>query len=192
MYSIETFQTELEQLSQRLQETQLLSKERLGNDIPFWIFHYPPEYELFVRAYFPRIEKGLRGKDVLHLNIFQVLIEMLEKDNLLSRLESVEQKLGSSKVREVLAVSLSQDRIANYLAQHYQLQEQDLVMISGIGMAWPLLRGHELLSALQDVMGATPMILFYPGNYDGHALTPFGKVASNNYYRAFILNSLIG
>jgi hypothetical protein len=31
-----------------------------------------------------------------------------------------------------------------------------------MGNAWPLVRGHELMSALQDVMGFTPLLMFYP------------------------------
>lgn len=60
-------------------------------------------------------------------------------------------------------------------------------MLSGLGNAWPLVRGHELLSALQDVMGSTPLVLFYPGEYNGQDLQMFGKIESRNYYRAFKL-----
>jgi hypothetical protein len=50
-----------------------------------------------------------------------------------------------------------------------------------------LIRGHELLSALQDVMGSTPLILFYPGAYSGNDLQPLDGIESKNYYRAFKL-----
>lgn len=42
-----------------------------------------------------------------------------------------------------------------------------------MGNAWPLVRGHELMSALQDVMGFTPLLMFYPGTYSGHDLSPW-------------------
>jgi hypothetical protein len=63
----------------------------------------------------------------------------------------------------------------------------DFLLLSGLGNAWPLVRGHELLSALQGVMGNTPLILFYPGSYSGRDLHPFGMIESRNYYRAFKL-----
>ena len=36
-------------------------------------------------------------------------------------------------------------------------------------------------------MGQTPLVLFYPGRYDGQALRLFGKLTNDNYYRAFTL-----
>jgi Domain of unknown function (DUF1788) len=42
-----------------------------------------------------------------------------------------------------------------------------------------------LLNNLQPVMGNTPLLLFYPGRYDGQSLRLFGKLKNNNYYRAF-------
>jgi hypothetical protein len=36
-------------------------------------------------------------------------------------------------------------------------------------------------------MAKTPLILFYPGEYSGRDLHPFGMIDSKNYYRAFKL-----
>ena len=55
------------------------------------------------------------------------------------------------------------------------------------GSAWPLLRAHTLLNNLHTVMGQTPLVLFYPGRYDGQSLRLFGKLKNTNYYRAFKL-----
>jgi hypothetical protein len=40
---------------------------------------------------------------------------------------------------------------------------------------------------LQPVMGKTPLVLFYPGKYDGKSLKPFNRINSDSYYRAFKL-----
>jgi hypothetical protein len=62
-----------------------------------------------------------------------------------------------------------------------------------------LLRSHTLLNNLHSIMGQTPLVMFYPGRYDGVSLRLFGKttlsVGSNSsdakrqdpYYRAFRL-----
>jgi hypothetical protein len=36
-------------------------------------------------------------------------------------------------------------------------------------------------------MGETPLVLFYPGIYDGQSLSLFGQIKQDNYYRAFKL-----
>ena len=189
MYTIEQLRKDLDALPSRLLDPRFLKGESLGNEVPFWIFHYPADCELFVRAHFQSLEKALSSKNVLHLNIFEVLIEMLKRRKLLNRIEMQERRVGHLKIKELLSVPLSQSRIAEHIQKSYDLEAQDLVIISGLGVAWPLLRGHELLSALQNIMKATPLVLFYPGNYDGYSLSPFGRVDSSNYYRAFTLNS---
>ena len=68
-----------------------------------------------------------------------------------------------------------------------QPQDYDLVLMDGVGSIWPLVRAHSLLNNLQPVMGDTPLVLYYPGNYDRQVLRLFGRVDSGNYYRAFRL-----
>lgn len=186
--NIDKLRKELDLLPEQIGNESFLNGSGLGNEIPFWIFHYPAEHELFVRSYFPYIEKSLSNYTFKHLNIFQVLIDLLDERKLLDRIEAQEKRVGHQKLKERLSAPLSQDKIARFIESNVKIDQLDFMLISGLGAAWPLLRGHELLSALQDIMRATPLVLFYPGDYDGRALSPFGMVESNNYYRAFSLN----
>ncbi len=61
------------------------------------------------------------------------------------------------------------------------------MLLSGVGSVWPLMRTHSLLNNLHPVMGNTPLVMFYPGKYDQKTLRLFGKIKSDNYYRAFRL-----
>ena len=78
-------------------------------------------------------------------------------------------------------------RLAPYIVDKHKAADQDLIFISGIGSVWPLMRGHDLLNNLHALLGDTPVVLFYPGSYDGQSLSLFGRVTSSNYYRAFKL-----
>ena len=49
-------------------------------------------------------------------------------------------------------------------------EQHDLVIVSGVGSVWPLLRSHTLLNNLHPIMGKTPLVMFYPGRYDGQSL----------------------
>jgi hypothetical protein len=66
-------------------------------------------------------------------------------------------------------------------------EEADIVIMTGVGNAWPLLRSHTLLNNLHALMEKTPLVMFYPGVYDGQGLSLFGCVEDRNYYRAFRL-----
>ena len=42
------------------------------------------------------------------------------------------------------------------------------MLISGVGTVWPLMSAPiRFLSNLHPVMGQTPLVMFYPGKYDG-------------------------
>ena len=185
-------------LTQRLNEilpkitsTEFLSGKGLGNEIAFYIFDYPPEEELRIREYIellmshiPKHRPGLRVK---HINLFDFIIDYLKQRNLLERCFQMQKKQGDEAVERALQSPLKPEKLVQFFAEVVQPQDQDLVLVSGVGSVWPLVRSHSLLNNLQTVMGQTPLVMFYPGRYDGQALRLFGKIKSNNYYRAFKL-----
>ncbi|EGR2912417.1 DUF1788 domain-containing protein [Vibrio parahaemolyticus] len=186
---MKALQTRLDLILERIESPKFLKNDGLGNEIGFWVFDYPAKYELLVRDHLKHVDEKLnkRGYRFVHLNIFEVLIDMLEERGLFDRACQRELQVGVDGLRKTLAGPLSQEKVARYIADKYKPSELEFVLLSGLGSAWPLVRGHELLSALQDVMGSTPLVLFYPGEYSGRDLHPFGMIESKNYYRAFKL-----
>jgi hypothetical protein len=182
-------QARLDLVLERIDSKEFLSSDGLGNEIGFWVFDYPAQHELLVRDHVEYITEKLqnRGKKFEVLNLFQIIIDMLEARNLLERTFQREKQVGVEALIKTLKAPLSQDKIAKFIAGRYQLADMDFLILTGLGSAWPLIRGHEVLSALQDVMGSTPLMLFYPGEYSGLDLHLFGKIESQNYYRAFKL-----
>jgi hypothetical protein len=51
----------LELLKEKVQEDDFLIAKGLGNEVPFWIFDYPPEKELLVRRAIGRIASILNN-----------------------------------------------------------------------------------------------------------------------------------
>ena len=94
---------------------------------------------------------------------------------------------GDLALRKALQGPLHENKLAPVFGEIARPDENDLVLVSGIGSVWPLLRSHTLLNNLHPIMGKTPLIMFYPGRYDGQSLRLFGKLQNNNYYRAFKL-----
>jgi len=186
--SVKVLKERLNQVLEQIESPRFLSSDGLGNEIGFWIFDYPAEHELIVREELQHITKRLQKRYTFeHLNIFQEIVALLDERGLFERACAREKQVGLEALKKNLSGPLQQDKIARYLADKYNFAELDFVILSGLGNAWPLIRGHELLSALQDVMGHTPLVLFYPGTYSGLNLQPFGEVESRNYYRAFKL-----
>ncbi|MCY2967014.1 MAG: DUF1788 domain-containing protein [Planctomycetota bacterium] len=195
----------LNQILPRIITDEFLSGSGIGNEIAFYIFDYPPEDELRVRDYLrtlldhlPKQKHGLRVK---HLNLFDFILDYLRSRKLLDKAVQMQRDKGDQEVKKALTGPLNvKDKLIPYFSQVVEPHQQDLVILSGVGSVYPLLRTSSLLSNLQSVMGRTPLVVFYPGKYDQVTLRLFGKLRlsaffegegtgkkSENYYRAFKL-----
>lgn len=168
-----------------------LSGRGIGNEIAFYIFDYPPEQEVRVREqlrilleHIPKQKPNLR---VHHINLFDFVLDYLKGRNLLDRAIQKQKKDGDEALKSALIAPLHETKLASVFAEVVRPEQQDLVLMSGVGTVWPLLRSHVLLNNLHPIMGQTPLVMFYPGRYDGQSLRLFGKLKNKNYYRAFKL-----
>ena len=187
----DSFEERLNQILPRITSGEFLSGHGLGNEIAFFIFDYPPEEELRVRKHIefllehiPKQKPGLR---VAHVNLFDFVIEHLKQRKLLDKTLEIQKSKGDQYVIRQLEKILHPEKLAPLFAEQVQPADKDVVFVSGVGSVWPLMRTHTLLNNLHPVMGNTPLVMFYPGKYDGQALRLFGKIKSDNYYRAFQL-----
>jgi len=192
----------LNQILPKITSTEFLSGHGIGNEIAFHIFDYPPEDELRVREHIdfllqhiPKKKPGLR---VIHINLFDFLLDYLKERKLLQKSLDLQNTKGNTALQKALKGVLNEEKVARRFGEIAQPEAHDLVLISGVGSVFPMLRSHTLLNNLHSTMGQTPLVLFYPGNYDKMTLKLFGKTGlgghgpqdhkkTTNYYRAFRL-----
>ena len=77
---------------------------------------------------------------------------------------------------------------AKTFAQKMQYENHkigDVIVLSGVGKVFPFMRVHALLEAMQPLFNDVPILVFYPGEFDGHYVKLFNKLKANEYYRAF-------
>ena len=55
---------------------------------------------------------------------------------------------------------LKEDKLAQKLADLVDHNKTDMVILSGVAPAYPMLRTHTLLSALHPYMQDTPLLMF--------------------------------
>jgi hypothetical protein len=175
----------------RLASDEMLEGKGRGNEIGFYVFDYLPEDELKIRdaipfllQQLPRRRKGLR---VGHVNLFDLIIDHLEERKLLDKAIEQARKKGDAFLLNALSDPLDPRKIARVLEEEYPIAEYDLFLLSGAGSVFPLLRTHTLLNNLHPILKDKPLVLFFPGTYDGLSLNLFGKLEEDNYYRAFRL-----
>jgi hypothetical protein len=188
---MKTLQARLDKIMDRLLSDELLQNKGLGNEIGFYIFDYPPEYELEVRAHIEFIIRQLPKKkpnlSFVHINLFEMMVDYLKSRNLLDRAIRMQKEDGNQKLLKSLKGPLDSKQLAQVFVTQADPANQDLILVSGVGNAYPLLRSHNLLNNLHPLLGDTPLVMFYPGVYSGQGLRLFNKLKEDNYYRAFRL-----
>jgi hypothetical protein len=188
----QTFNERLNQILPKLISSDLLTNQGLGNEIGFWIFDYPPEEEMAMRAFLHDVVMPALGKHqptirAADVNLFDLVIGLLEERKILDRAIEMQRTQGNVKTLESLRRVLKEDKLAERLVTQYPIADLDLLLLWNVGAVYPMLRTHTLLSALHSHMQSTPLVMFYPGKYDGYSLRLFSKLSEDHYYRAFRL-----
>ena len=185
------FNERLDKILDRLTSDAFLQGKGLGNEIPFYAFDYPPERELEVRAHLlfllAQIPKRRPGLRFVHINLFELIVRHLKNRGFYEKALVMQQQKGDEATLKALAAPLDAGKLAAIFADEAKPADHDLVLVSGVGSAYPLLRTHNLLNNLHHHLGSTPLVLFYPGVYDGQSLRLFGTLQDKPYYRAFRL-----
>lgn len=188
------FEQRLNQVLPRLLSADVLDNRGAGGEIGFWIFDYPPEREMDMRLWLddvivPGIQKQRPELRYAVVDLFQEVIALLQERKLLDKAYEMQLRKGDDALLASLRSVLKEDRLAARLVEKHDVAQLDLLIIRGVGAVYPMLRTHTLLSALHPHMKNTPLLMFYPGRYDGLSLKLFNKLSDDNYYRAFRLVS---
>ncbi|RNI11895.1 DUF1788 domain-containing protein [Methanohalophilus sp. RSK] len=185
-----TIEERLDALEETIQSEEFLQGRGLGNEVPFWIFDYPPEKELLIRSRIPKLKENLKLKSVniLEIDLYELCLEIVTVIVPMQRILQFESDNGSDKLFEKLRLMLDPEDIQRTIKKKIDdFGDVNIIIVTGVGKAWPLVRSHSILNNLQPVVDVMPLILFYPGKYSGLDLSLFGKFKDGNYYRAFRL-----
>jgi hypothetical protein len=174
-----------------------LSKQGLGNEVPFFICPYPAEEGLSMNE--DRLDLVTRithaGVAVLDLSLYDLSLGILEERGILDQILEIERDTDKREVRELLQSVL--DPKANLIpriGEAIEATPHDVIFLSGVGEVYPYIRSHNVLNNLQSTAKDKPTVLFFPGSYThalatGASLDLFGRLHDDKYYRAFnILN----
>lgn len=183
----------LDKAEEKIQNPRFRANKGLGNEVGYYIFDYPAEQELTVRERIEYIRQKNESSDeefkVVVFDLYDITIEILKQKGYLEKCYEFEKKKGFERVTKsisnMLKITSTDGLIVKYIQE--RTPEKAIVFITGIGKCYPILRSHTILNNLHQVIDNVPVVLFYPGNYDGQELVLFGEIKDDNYYRAFKL-----
>lgn len=188
-----TLDERLDKVEAMIKKPSFRKNKGLGNEVGYYIFDYPPEQELLVRERVEYIRKKNEQSDdeyrIVVFDLYEIIIEILKEKGYLEKCYEFEKKRGFDRITKavgnMLRITAKDSLIVNYIRE--RTPEKAIVFLVGIGKCYPILRSHTVLNNLHQVIDNVPVVMFYPGKYDGQELILFGEIKDDNYYRAFKL-----
>lgn len=186
-----------EHLFEVITSQRFLTKQGLGNEVPFFICPYPAEDALSMNH--DRTDLVTRfthaGVTVLDLSLYDLSLCILKERGILDQVLEIEADTEKTELRELLQSVLDpKANVIPKIAEAIETTPHDVIFLSGVGEVYPFIRSHNVLNNLQSTAKDKPTVLFFPGSYThalatGASLDLFGRLHDDKYYRAFnILN----
>lgn len=186
-----------EHLHRVITSERFLTKQGLGNEVPFFICPFPASEGLTMiedrKDLVSRV--GHSGVRVLDLSLYDIALELLEEREILEQVLEIETDSEKSEIKDLLQGVLDPEtHLVPRIGAAIEAKPHDVIFLSGVGEVYPFIRSHNVLNNLQSTAKVAPTVLFFPGSYThalatGASLDLFGQLHDDKYYRAFnILN----
>ena len=176
----------LNNVSARLSEEAFLTNKGLSNEVGIHVFCYDPKDELTVRAFFDNLKQQDVSYRLIERDLYKIFIEICEGKRILKSIPSMEERKGKDHLAEQLQKVATPEAFVEKM-QYEPHQKGDVLLITGIGKVYPFMRSHKILDNIQHIFADIPVLMLYPGTFDGQDLDLFGKFLDGHYYRAFNL-----
>jgi Domain of unknown function (DUF1788). len=190
---MENIELRLDEMERRIRTPSFRKNKGLGNEVGYYIFDYPPDKELTVRERITYMEgknnKNPDGFELAVFDLYDIIVDLLEHEGFVEQCSNFEKIRGMDYlvrvVGNLIQVNDNESQIINYIKEH--TPPNAVIFLIGIGKCYPLLRSHNVLNNFHQVIDHIPVVMFYPGKYNGQELMLFSAIKDDNYYRAFPL-----
>lgn len=181
-------------LDNTLKSDSFRANRGLGNEVGYYIFDYNPKDELLVREHIQNLLKenipNSDGYTLQVFNLYQIMMDYIEKEGYQDIIAKWEEKHDimfiATRINRLLKMEEFDD--SEMYFTHYiqeRVKDDSIVVLTGIGEIYPLVRAHSILNKMHLVYTKRPVIMMYPGEYDRLRLTILDTNRDANYYRAF-------
>ena len=175
----------LDLLRQEIQKEDFLSGKGLSNEVNIRIFCYDPSEEMTVTHFLEQLKTDQSlGCRPIERNLYKTFLSICDDLDITDAIPEMEETDGSVFLLEQLHSAIGKEEFIDKI-QYEPHQFGDVLLLTGVGDVFPFMRVHTLLEALQPYFSDIPILVMYPGEFDGHYLKLFGRLTPNDYYRAF-------
>lgn len=179
---------ELDRIKDRISDPSFLQNEGLSNEVGIHVFCYDPQDELVVQDYIRRLKNETNTPyRIIECDLYEIFLSLLEDKRVLKSVEGLEDKRGKDYLLSQLQKIATPDAFLGRMNYTPHVKGQDVLFMTGIGKIHPFMRSHKMLDSMQHIFEDIPVVMFYPGTFNGQSLNLFNEFLDGHYYRAFNL-----
>lgn len=180
----------LTEFRNQMNSVQNLNMNKTAGDMKFFIFDYDPKDELRVRD---ETHKAVRSNpEIVLFDLYEMMIDIIKENGYFDTVKTMEKDYEKSLLLDevfqpLLALEQTGNEILNRFSDKVEDDGKHIVLITGVGKSFPIIRSHTILNNLQSIFKRNPVVMMYPGRFSvrkGH-LKLFDRLDDDNYYRAF-------
>ena len=175
----------LDKVRTLIQKPEFLEGKGLSNEVNIRIFCYEPGNEMVVRHFVNHLETD-QSLDchLIVCNLYKIFLSICDDMDITDAIPDMEEADGSAYLLEQLNSAIGNGEFIDKI-QYEPHESGDVLMLTGVGEVFPFMRIHTLLEALQPYFSDVPILVMYPGEFDGRHVKLFNRLTPNDYYRAF-------
>lgn len=185
-----TLSQRIAELKSQLSSVNNLNKNKTAGDMKFFIFDYDPKEELRIRGEIAKIKNA--NAEIIIFDLYDMMIDIIQENGYFVTISAMEREYDKSLLlQEVFQPMLALEQSGNAILDRFANTIADdgthIVLITGVGKSFPIIRSHTILNNLQSIYKKNPVVMIYPGKFSarkGH-LKLFDRLDDDNYYRAF-------
>ncbi len=183
---MKTLEERLDDLRHLVRNRDFLEGKGLSNEVNIRICCYKPEQEMTVVHFVKKLcaEQGA-DSNIVECNLYKLFIDLCTDLKILDDIPDLEEKEGSDYLLKQLHLAIGTDEFVGKMRRDFDVKTGDVMLITGVGDVFPFMRVHILLEAMQSYFSHVPVVVMYPGTFDGSTVRLFDRLKPNSYYRAF-------
>ena len=187
------FNERLDKIWDRISDEDFLANRGVANEVRYYVFDYEPCDELIIREKIKALKKqnnpDADGFQIVEYDLYEMVIKILEEKGYIEKCIKFEDDKGMeylyTAVTKMLRLTNDDNLIVSRVLEN--TPKNAVVFLTGVGKVFPFVRSHNVLNNLHQVLDSVPVVMFYPGTWNGQSLSLFGTITDGNYYRAFPL-----
>lgn len=188
-------ESRLNELEEKIKQPNFRKNKGLGNEVGYYVFDYPGEQELVVRErvryLVSKYNNNVNDFRLVVFDLYDIIMDLLIQEGFLEICEEFEKTKGLQEIIRAVneMLRMEEDNQSNEILAHIKnnTPKDSIVFLIGVGKCFPILRSHKILNNLHQFIDDVPVVMFFPGKYDGQSLVLFSEIKDDNYYRAFKL-----